>query len=129
MAERKSLHIPGNFHRGQPVPVATRLGPIVTSGGISPLDPSTNASPRDPAEQVHWVFEHMRQIMAQAGGSPNDIVHINFYVQNRDIRTQINEEWEKLFPDPESRPTRHTIEADWLGSRHLVGQFTAYIDR
>ena len=60
---RKVIHIPGNWHAGQPIPPATKTGPLVTSGGVSGLNPETNEMPSDLAEQAKWAFEHVRRIV------------------------------------------------------------------
>ena len=125
---RQVLHIPGKWHGGQPIPPATKTGPIVTSGGVMGMDPDTNEVAEDVAEQAKWAFEHVRRIMAAAGGSPDDIAHMTVFVKSRDARPVINEEWVKMFPDEESRPTRHTIQNDALaGNMQLQLQFTAYV--
>ncbi len=125
---RKVIHIPGNWHGGQPIPPATKVGPLVTSGGVSGMDPETNKMPEDLNEQVRWAFEHVRRIMKEAGGTPDDIAHMTVYVKSRDVRPLINEEWVKMFPDPESRPTRHTLQYDALaGGMELQIQFMAYV--
>ena len=73
---RKVLHIPGPWHGDQPIPPATKTGPIVTSGGVSGMDPETGNTPDDVEEQVKWAFEHVRRIMAEAGGTPDDIARL-----------------------------------------------------
>jgi len=125
---RKVLHIPGNWHGDQPIPPATKTGPIVTSGGVSGLDPETSTVVEDVEGQAKWAFEHVRRIMAEAGGTPDDICHMNVYVKAREARPLINKEWVAMFPDEENRPTRHTIQYDALaGGMELQIQFTAYV--
>ena len=125
---RKVIHIPGNWHVGQPIPPATKTGPLVTSGGVSGLNPDTNETPEDLTEQAQWAFEHVRRIVTAAGGTTDDIAHMNIYVKSRDIRPLINEQWVAMFPDEENRPTRHTIQNDGLaGAMQLQIQFTAYV--
>lgn len=125
---RKVLHIPGKWHGGQPIPPATKTGPLVTSGGVSGLDPETSEVPEDIKEQAKWAFEHVRRIMAAAGGTTDDIAHMTVYVKAREARAIINEEWVAMFPNEESRPTRHTIQYDGLaGNVQLQLQFTAYV--
>ncbi|MEX2430672.1 MAG: RidA family protein [Dehalococcoidia bacterium] len=125
---RKVIHIPGNWHGGQPIPAASKTGPLVTSGGVSGLDPETNKVAEDLTKQVEWAFEHVRRIMTEAGGSPEDIAHMNVYVKSRDVRPLLNEQWVKMFPNEESRPTRHTIQYDALaGGMELQIQFIAYV--
>ncbi|MEK9659829.1 MAG: RidA family protein [Chloroflexota bacterium] len=125
---RKVLHIPGKWHGGQPIPAATKTGPLVTSGGVSGLDPETNEIAKDLKEQVRWAFEHVRRIMAAAGGTVEDIAHVTAYVKSRDVRPLLNEEWVKMFPDEESRPTRHTLQYDALaGGMELQLWIVAYV--
>ena len=125
---RKVLHIPGNWHSGQPIPPATKVGPIVTSGGVSGMNPETSEVGEDIAEQAQWAFEHIRRIMAEAGGTIDDIAHMNVYVKDRAARPLVNEQWVAMFPDEESRPTRHTIQYDALaGNMQIQIQFIAYV--
>jgi 2-iminobutanoate/2-iminopropanoate deaminase len=54
------------------------------------------------------------------GGRTEHIVKINFFVKDpTSEREALNAEWVKMFPDPNSRPARHTqaLPAD---SRALV---------
>ena len=79
---RKVIHIPGKWHGGQPIPAATKTGPLVTSGGVRGMDPETNEVVADLPEQARWAFEHVRRIMAEAGGTTDDIAHMNVYVNS-----------------------------------------------
>ena len=126
---RKVIHIPGNWHGDQPIPPATKTGPIVTSGGVSGLNPDKDgAISEDLAEQAKWAFIHIRRIVEAAGGSTDDICHMNVYVKAREARGAVNKEWVVMFPDAENRPTRHTIQYDALaGAMQLQIQFTAYV--
>jgi 2-iminobutanoate/2-iminopropanoate deaminase len=125
---RKVLHIPGAWHGDQPIPPAQMTGPIVTSGGVSGLDPETNKVVEDIEGQAKWAFEHVRRIMAAAGGTTDDIAHMNVYVKAREARGFVNTEWVAMFPDEENRPTRHTIQYDALaGAMQLQLQFIAYV--
>ena len=125
---RKVLHIPGKWHGDQPIPPATKTGPIVTSGGVSGMDPNTNKVVEDVTEQARLAFMHVRNIMKEAGGTPDDIAHMTVYVKAREARAVINKEWVAMFPNPESRPTRHTIQYDALADpMQLQLQFIAYV--
>ena len=125
---RQVLHIEGDWHGDQPIPPATKTGPIVTSGGVSGMDPATNKVVEDIEGQAKWAFEHVRRILALAGGTTDDIAHMNVYVKAREARAAVNTEWVSMFPDEESRPTRHTIQYDALaGNMQLQLQFIAYV--
>ena len=55
-----------------------------------------------------------------ARGTPDDVAHMNVYVKTPEARPAVNKEWVAMFPDEESRPTRHTIQND-----HLAGAIHA----
>lgn len=85
---------------------------MVFSSGIAGIDPRTGTIPDDPAEQVRLVFQHVRTFMEEAGGSPEHIGRMTVYIKNEEVRDLVNEEWVKMFPDPSSRPARHSPIAD-----------------
>jgi 2-iminobutanoate/2-iminopropanoate deaminase len=125
---RQVLHIPGNWHGDQPIPPATKTGNLVTSGGVSGMNPDTGETSDDVADQAKWAFEHVKRIMELAGGTTDDVAHMNVYVKAREARPAINKEWVAMFPDAESRPTRHTIAYDGLaGNMQLQIQFIGYV--
>jgi enamine deaminase RidA (YjgF/YER057c/UK114 family) len=96
------------------------------SSVIGGTKPGTRELPASLEEQVANVFAHIRHDVEAAGGSVDDIIKINFWV--RDPVSQpaaLNTEWVKMFPDPESRPARHTLTLP-ADSRALVqADFTA----
>ena len=126
---RQVIHIPGKWHGDQPIPPATKVGPLVTSGGVSGLNPDKDGEiSEDLAEQAKWAFIHVRRIVEAAGGTTDDIAHMNVYVKAREARGAVNKEWVAMFPDEENRPTRHTIQNDGLaGAMQLQIQFIAYV--
>jgi 2-iminobutanoate/2-iminopropanoate deaminase len=42
------------------------------------------------------------------------------FVKAREARAAVNVEWLKAFPDPASRPARHTVQNDNLPNNMLV---------
>lgn len=109
MSSRSSVEVEGLHHGGQPIPVASRVGPLLVSGGIAGLDPATGELAADPREQVRLVFAHTRSVLSAAGADPDTVAKMTFYVVDRSLRDAINEEWVAMFPDPASRPARHTL--------------------
>jgi 2-iminobutanoate/2-iminopropanoate deaminase len=108
MDERRSIEVPGVRHKN-PIPSACRRGPIVVSGGIPGADPDTGAVPGDLDLQCRFMFENVRRIMSAAGGSPADIVKMTVWITDRSLREILNRHWVAMFPDPHSRPARHTM--------------------
>jgi 2-iminobutanoate/2-iminopropanoate deaminase len=92
-----------------PIPSASRRGPFVVSGAISGTDPATGKVPADLDEQCRLMFENVRRVMVAAGGSPDDIVKMTVWITDRSLREIMNRHWVTMFPDPHSRPARHTL--------------------
>lgn len=117
---RRSIEIDGFSHGAQPIPAASRVGPLVATGGVYGLDPTKGAIPDDVGEQARLMFENLARIMAAAGGGLNDIARMTVYVKVPEARAAVNAEWLKAFPDPASRPARHTLQNDHLPANMLV---------
>ena len=101
-----SIAVPGFDHGGQPIPAASKHGPLVVTGGVYGLDPATGKLPDDLNEQIDLMFDNLRKIMAAAGGGLDCIVKMTFWVKSADIRAAINPKWIEVFPDPAARPAR-----------------------
>jgi 2-iminobutanoate/2-iminopropanoate deaminase len=108
MEKRRSIDVAGAQHVN-PIPSASRRGPFVVSGAISGADLETRKVPEDLDEQCRLMFENVRRIMTAAGGSPDDIVKMTVWITDRSLREIMNRHWVAMFPDPQSRPARHTV--------------------
>ena len=119
MVERKSVNFPGFSHQN-PIPNASRVGNIVMSSVIGGGNSGTRDLPPTLEAQIANVFGHIRSAVEAAGGATEHIVKINFFVKDpTSQRDALNAEWVKMFPDPSSRPARHT-QALPAESRALV---------
>jgi len=112
---RKSIEVAGLLHKGLPIPVASRIGPFVATGGISGLDPQRHLLPTDLADQVRQMFLNLRAIVTAAGASCEAVLKLTIWVKATEARPLINEEWIKMFPNPQSRPARHILNYDLPG--------------
>ena len=108
MEQRRSIDVAGAKHVN-PIPSASRRGPFVASGAIFGADSETGKVPDDLDEQCRLMFENVRRVMAAAGGSPDDIVKMTVWITDRTLRPILNKHWIEIFPDPHSRPARHTV--------------------
>jgi 2-iminobutanoate/2-iminopropanoate deaminase len=108
---RRSIEVPGLGH-GSPIPAASVVGNLLVSGGISPLDPDTGATPDGTEEQVAVAFANVRRVLAAAGGTVGDIVKCTVFVQDKAIRPVVDKYWVEMFPDQASRPARHMLSTD-----------------
>lgn len=120
MSGRRSIEVEGFDHGAQPIPAASRVGPLVMTGGVYGLDAATGKLPDDVAEQTQLMFDNLDKIMRAAGGSLESIARMTVYVKVPEARAAVNEAWLKAFPDPSNRPARHTLVNETLPANMLV---------
>ncbi len=125
MAKRQSVNFPG-FSHANPIPGASRIGNIMMSSVINGRDPETGKMPEDMAQQIVNLFGHIRGLVEAAGGSPDDIIKITFFVADPSTgRAALNDEWVAMFPDENARPARHTQAMTGGGPAQVTCDFTA----
>lgn len=120
MNKRRSIEIEGFGHGTNPIPAASRVGNIVMTGGVYGLDPTTKAIPDGAADQCRLMFANLRRILSAAGASTDDVLKITVFVKDPSVRDVVNPEWTAMFPDPQSRPARHTLINPYLAANMLI---------
>ncbi|MFK3668973.1 RidA family protein [Leifsonia aquatica] len=110
MSRRTSIHIAG-FAHANPVPVASRIDRHVYSGVLTGRDPETKAFPADLDTQMANVFDRVRELMAAAGGTTDDIIKLTFWLADYRDRDALNRQWLAMFPDPDDSPARQAMSA------------------
>jgi 2-iminobutanoate/2-iminopropanoate deaminase len=118
--ERRSIEVPGFNHAPQPIPAACRMANIVVTGGIYGLDVDSGKVPGDLARQTALMFENLQRVLAAAGATLGQVVKMTFWVRNPEARAFINPAWLEAFPDPQSRPARHTLQNDHMPANLLI---------
>lgn len=107
MSSRTSVTVDALAHK-HPVPNASRIGNLVVSGAIHGTDPGTHSLPEGLAAQCANVFANLKSVVEAAGASTDAIIKLTVYLRDRDNREPLNAEWVRMFPDPASRPARHS---------------------
>ena len=123
MSDRRSIHIDGLSHQTA-IPVASRIGPLLVSSVISPFNPGSRDVPPDAITQAANIFRHVDLMLNAGGGDWSDIAKMEFWVVNAEGRVVIEGLWIERFPDPASRPARHTHVG---GVTQMSASFLAYI--
>ena len=126
MSARKSVYLEGFGHKN-PIPAACRLGNLVFSGSIQGTDPATGRYGATVEEQSALMFAQLRRIVEAAGGTTADIVKLTVWMRDRTTRAALNGPWLEMFPDPDSRPARHTMDAPLDGEKQVECDFVAVI--
>jgi 2-iminobutanoate/2-iminopropanoate deaminase len=119
MSKRRSIMVPGMHHQN-PIPNASRIGPFVVSGSIFGRDPDTGQAPPEIEHQCALMFSNIRRVMTAAGGTTGDIIKLTVWLKDKTHRPIVNKEWLAMFPDPDSRPARHTFSGTELTGADLV---------
>jgi len=109
MSKRRSIEVEGFSHGATPIPAASRIGNLIASGGIAGLDTTSGKIPDSLEAQVAAMFANVRKIVEVGGGTVEDILKMTIWVRDRAMRSVIDPHWTRMFPDPKSRPSRHTV--------------------
>jgi 2-iminobutanoate/2-iminopropanoate deaminase len=125
--ERRSINVE-SFGHVNPIPAASRIGSLLMSSVISGRDPISGALPPTIEDQCAQMFRVVRQIVEAAGGTPASIIKMTVWLRDPGNRDALNAEWVRLFPDPASRPARHTVPLAGGGDSLIQCDITAVID-
>ena len=126
---RQSIEI-DSFSHDNPIPCASRVGPLIESSIIPPFNFGERKVPESLDEQIDNLFLHMGNMLEKAGATWDDMVKVTFFVADpAEARKALNRPWIERFPDPDSRPARHTQAAPGAGAAKVSCVFTAYVDR
>jgi 2-iminobutanoate/2-iminopropanoate deaminase len=124
MAERRSITI-GGFSHDNPVPAASQVGPLVMSGLINGLGAGDETP--DVRAELDAMFGNVRNILEEAGGHLGHIAKMTIWLKDPADRAELNAAWLEHFPDPDSRPARHTLPMAPGFKAQVQCDFTAYI--
>ena len=129
MAKRTSIYVEGFSHKN-PIPPASKIGNLMFSGSIQGKDPATGKLGATLDEQCAVMFANMRRIVEGGGGTTDNIIKMTVWMPDRaqPLRDIVNREWEKMFPDPQSRPARHTIALPLDQGKLIECDFIAVLD-
>jgi enamine deaminase RidA (YjgF/YER057c/UK114 family) len=105
---RQTIYTPPVGHTN-PVPMAARVGNFLFSSGIAGYRPEDGELPADIDEQTANCFRNMRNVLAKADMTPDDVVHVTVFVKDNDNRAKVNGPWLEMFPDEDQRPARHQL--------------------
>lgn len=104
---RQSFDVESMAH-SNPIPAVSRVGPLVMSSIIVGRDPGASTVPESVEAQLANLFHHVGEMLRAAGADWRHVVKMNFYLPSLELRKELNDPWVEHFPDPASRPARHT---------------------
>jgi enamine deaminase RidA (YjgF/YER057c/UK114 family) len=113
------------MQHANPIPAVSCVGPLVMSSIIVGRDPGSSNVPDSIEAQLANLFHHVGEMLRAAGADWRHVVKMNFYLPSLDLRRELNDPWVAHFPDPASRPARHTQVGH---SPTAQCDFVAYVD-
>ena len=119
MSDRKSIEVPGLEHVN-PIPNARRIGSFLVSGVIFGKDPASGKVPEGIEAQCEQMFANVRKVLAAGGATPEDVIKLSVWLKDMANRPVVNKCYLQIFPDPHSRPARHTFPTPDLRAPLLV---------
>ncbi|MEP7048572.1 MAG: Rid family hydrolase [Ilumatobacteraceae bacterium] len=122
---RKSIDIT-SFQHVNPIPAASRIGPLLVSSVIAPRDPGEPSVPESAEAQYANLFHHIGQILDASAADWRHIARITFFAPDAASRDACNPIWAEHFPDAGARPARHTQVTP--GAKMVTCEFIAYVD-
>lgn len=126
MARRKSIYVEGFSHKN-PIPAACVIDGMLYSGSIQGSDPASGKYGATLEDQCVLMLAHVRRIVEAGGGSTADIVSVTVWMADRTQRAALNVPWLQMFPDPDSRPARHTMNGNLDGGKLIECSFIALV--
>ncbi len=122
---RRSIDI-DSFAHVNPIPAASRVGPLVVSSIIPPFNAGERKVPADIQDCIRNIFLHMGNMLVAADAGWEHVAKITFYVNDIKYREELNDQFVEHFPDPASRPARYTALAE--GGPKVSAEFIAYVE-
>jgi 2-iminobutanoate/2-iminopropanoate deaminase len=112
---RLSIEVDGLSHGDLPIPVASRIGPFLVTGGVLGVNRLTHELPEDASEQADLMFANLVAVLEAGGATPECVLKLTIWIKDRKWRSIVDPGWLRYFPDPVSRPARHLLVQDLPG--------------
>ncbi len=98
-------------HHRDPTPSAANIHDLLDTTAILSRNRNAGAYPVSNELQVSPCHAHFRKILDAANADPQNVVRVKMFLRKFGAWLQINPHWLEMFPDLQSRPTRHTIRS------------------
>ena len=91
-----------------PYSQAIRVGNLVYTSGVIPVDPATGAIAEGSAAQAEQAFMNVTKLLEAAGTDASKVVKTTVFIKEMNDFGAINEVYAKYFPEP--YPARSCVE-------------------
>lgn len=120
LSGRKSFELDGYSHGNNPIPAVARIGNLIMTGGISGIDRTSGTMPDSLEAQCENMFYLAARILEAADADLNNVIKVTVFLKPDLSRDALNSQWLRHFPDPHSRPVRHTLINPYLPAGMLI---------
>ena len=90
---RRAINVAGLHHGANPIPAASRVGPLLMTGGIHGVDRDSGAIGASLDEQVSHMFANLRAIVEAGGGNLDQVVSLTVFIREGSARAAVNSVW------------------------------------
>jgi 2-iminobutanoate/2-iminopropanoate deaminase len=91
-----------------PYSQATKLGNLVFTSGVIPVNPETGIIPDGVEAQAAQAFTSLKALVEESGSSMDRVMKTTVFIKNMNDFGKINEIYSKFFPTP--CPSRSCVE-------------------
>ena len=91
-----------------PYSQAIRVGDMLFTSGVIPVDPATGNIPDGSSAQAQQAFTNLTHLIEDAGGKMENVVKTTVFIKEMNDFGAINEVYAKFFPEP--YPARSCVE-------------------
>jgi len=108
---------------GAPAPRApystyTQVGNLIFIAGQVAMDPRTQETPKNFAEQLHLILKNLKTILESAGSSLENILKTTVFLKDLSNYPEYNEIYRQYFKS--GFPARSTVVADLVREDFLI---------
>ncbi|MFE7422200.1 RidA family protein [Rhodococcus sp. NPDC057529] len=112
MSGRRAVHVEGLEHGTNPIPAASRRGPMLFTSNVFGRDRTDGSTPESVSDEIARTFDNLQTILRAGGSDLGAVLKIEVTLSSPNYRAELNEHWERQFPDASDRPARHVAVGD-----------------
>lgn len=101
-----------------PYSQATRIGNLIITSGVIPVDPETGAIPEGIEAQTERVLTSLKGLLEDAGSDMANVIKTTVFIKDMNDFAKLNEIYARFFPSP--APSRSCVEVARLPKDVLV---------
>jgi 2-iminobutanoate/2-iminopropanoate deaminase len=115
---KKIEKVDGGLTPRAPYSTYTQVGNLIFVAGQVAIDPQTQETPKNFAEQLHLILKNLKTILESAGSSLENILKTTVFLKDLSNYAEYNEIYRQYFKT--GFPARSTVAADLVHEDFLI---------